>query len=229
MVQIQIKIANLTDRRLRNRIIESMIGVTKVKIFFRYLAFSSLLAMILSGANAQDFDKGMAAIDVGDYQTALIEFLPLAERGNALAQLMVGRMYDDGNGVVHDDVEAVKWYRLAADQGVALAQFSIGMMYRNGNGVVQDYVEAVKWLRLSADQGEEWAQVNIGIMYSQGRGVIQNNVIAHMWYNIASANGQENSAELRDLIAAKMTQEAIEKAQTMAQECVSSGYKNCGE
>ena len=196
---------------------------------FRWLAFSALLMTSVSGANAQDFDKGMAAADAGDYQTAFKEFLPLAERGNVFAHMMVGRMYDDGNGVVQNYVEAVKWYRSAADQGNALAQWSIGMMYRNGNGVVQDDVEAVKWLRLSADQGQEWAQVNIGIMYSQGRGVIQNKVIAHMWYNIASANGEGYAAELRDEISLKMTREALEKAQTMAQDCISSGYKNCGD
>jgi uncharacterized protein len=49
-----------------------------------------------------------------------------------------------------------------------------------------------------------------------------------MWYNIASENGYKKSSEWRDEIAAKMTPEDISKAQTMARECMSSNYQNCG-
>ena len=38
-------------------------------------------------------------------------------------------MYDKGKGVAEEDVEAVKWYRLAAKLGHADAQYSLGYMY----------------------------------------------------------------------------------------------------
>jgi uncharacterized protein len=101
-------------------------------------------------------------------------------------------------------------------------------MYKNGNGVVQDYAEAVKWYRLAAEQGDAQAQNNLGVTYESGQGVLQDNILSHMWYNIASANGNKKSSEWRDKIAAKMTAADISKAQTMAKECMSSGYKNCG-
>ena len=53
-----------------------------------------------------------------------------------------------GKGVLQDDAEAVKWYRLSAEQGNAYAQYNLGVMYSNGKGVLQDYAEAVKWYRL---------------------------------------------------------------------------------
>ena len=62
-------------------------------------------------------------------------------------------MCDNGYGVLQDDAEAVRWYRLAADQGHAKAQYNLGVMYDNGDGVPQDYAEAVSWYRLAADQG----------------------------------------------------------------------------
>jgi TPR repeat protein len=34
-------------------------------------------------------------------------------------------MYDNGEGVLQDYVEAVKWYRLTADQGDANAQANL--------------------------------------------------------------------------------------------------------
>ena len=102
-------------------------------------------------AVGQDFGKGLVAAQSGDFATALKEWLPLAEQGDALAQTGVGFMYDNGFGVVQDYAESVNWYRLAAEQGNQDAQYNIGLMYANGNGVIQDYAEAVKWYRLAAE------------------------------------------------------------------------------
>ena len=151
-----------------------------------------------------------------------------AEQGYANAQYNLGLMYKNGDGVVQDYAEAVKWYRLAAEQGYANAQYNLGLMYKNGDGVVQDYAEAVKLYRLAAAQGDAYAQNNLGVMYGYGQGVLQDNILSHMWYNIASANGYKKSSEWRDKIAAKMTAADVSKAQAMAKECMSSGYKNCG-
>ena len=160
---------------------------------FRYLAFSALLAMSASGANAQDFDKGAAAYEAGDYQTAWKELLPLAEGGQADAQNYIGWMYVNGEGVNQNDAEAVKWYRLAADQGDAWAQNKLGWMYENGEGVIQDDAEAVKWYRLAADQGNVDAQHNLGWMYDNGKGVVQDAVEAVKWYRLAADQGYMKS------------------------------------
>ena len=55
-------------------------------------------------------------------------------------------MYDTGDDVPKDSVEAAKWYRKAAEQGAANAQNSLGACYWLGNGVPKDYVQAYKWL-----------------------------------------------------------------------------------
>ena len=86
----------------------------------------------------------------------------------------------------------------------------------------------MKWYRLAAEQGDADAQNNIGVRYENGEGVLQDNVRAHMWFNIAAANGYEKAGEWRDKTAAKMTSADISKAQSMARECMSSKYKNCG-
>ena len=52
--------------------------------------------------------------------------------------------------------------------------------------------------------------------------------MAHMWSNIGAANGNEGGGINRDEIAKEMTPAAIEKAQAMARECMSSGYTKCG-
>ena len=63
---------------------------------------------------AQDLNKGMEAYKSGDYVTALKEWRPLADQGNAAAQYNLAFIYNYGNsdgGGTQDDAEAVKWFR----------------------------------------------------------------------------------------------------------------------
>ena len=101
-------------------------------------------------------------------------------------------------------------------------------MYNNGQGVPQDYAEAVKWFRLAAEEGLADVQYNLGVAYNNGQGVLQDNFVAHMWYNIGAANVNELGGTNKDNFSKGMTQQAIEQAQQMARECMSSNYQNCG-
>ena len=94
----------------------------------------------------------MAAYQPGDYATALREWRPLAERGNAKAQFNLGVMYRIGEGVPQDDAEAARWYSKAAEQGDANAQNNLGVMYRIGLGVPLDYAHAHMWFNLAASK-----------------------------------------------------------------------------
>ena len=86
-------------------------------------------------AYAQDLDAGLRAAEAGDYASALQEWRPLAERGEALAQNNLGFMYARGLGVAQNHAEAVRWYRAAAEQGEAMAQINLARMYTVGSGV----------------------------------------------------------------------------------------------
>ena len=81
----------------------------------------------------------------------------LAEQGYAKAQFNLGLIYDIGDGVLENDAEAVRWYRLAADQGNARAQQNLGAMYADGEGVPEDDVLAYMWWNLAAAQGNATA------------------------------------------------------------------------
>ncbi len=111
-----------------------------------------VLACALSAPAWAGFDEGLAAYNRGDYKTALREFRPLAEQGDAAAQFYLGFMYETGQGVAQDDAEAVKLYRRAAEQGDADAQNNLGLMYEYGEGVAQDYVQAHMWYSLAASR-----------------------------------------------------------------------------
>ena len=169
------------------------------------------------------WDEGVVAYKRGDYATALREWRPLAEQGNAKAQNNLGLMYDTGLGVTQNYAEAVKWYSKAAEQGNAKAQNNLGLMYERGLGVTQDDAEAVKWYRKATEQGYAKAQNNLGLMYYNGEGVSQDYVQAHMWFDLAASRfppGEDRDLAVknREIVAKRMTPAQISEAQKLARE-----------
>lgn len=107
---------------------------------------------------AGEFATGLAAYDAGDYQTAVAQWRPLAEAGDAEAQVALAGLYQDGLGVTRSLGSAIDWYRKAAAAGHPVAQLNLGDLYARGAGVPTDLVEAYVWLRLAARQGRDWAR-----------------------------------------------------------------------
>ena len=101
-------------------------------------------------------------------------------------------MYNNGQGVSQDYVQAVYWYRKSAEQGYAWGQCCLGFMYDDGHGV-PDYTQAAYWYRKSAEQGNAWGQFNLGDMYEFGKGVGKDISQAVYWYKKAAEQGQINA------------------------------------
>ena len=120
-----------------------------------FLLALTFLFLFSSGVFGDDFQDGVDAVDRGDYKTAHRLWLPLAEQGIALAQVLLGVMYENGEGVPQDYQEAVKWYRLSAEQGYSCAQVNLGVMYDQGLGVPQDYILAHMWLNIAAGSARD--------------------------------------------------------------------------
>jgi len=76
-----------------------------------------ILSLLVWPALVQgDFEAGVDAYDRGDYATALKEWRPLAEQGDATAQINLAVLYGDGLGVLKDYVQAHMWAYLAEAQ-----------------------------------------------------------------------------------------------------------------
>ena len=112
-----------------------------------------------------------------------------AEQGYPMAQVNLGNMYANGEGVEQDYEEAVKWYRKAAEQGYPVAQYNLGIIYANSKGVEQNYEEAAEWYKKAAEQNYSFAQNNLGTLYRFGNGVKQDFGEAIKWYKKAAEQG----------------------------------------
>lgn len=160
----------------------------------RCVAVAACLLLTALPATARaDFDKAVAAFDRGDYETALNEWLPLAEDDDPAAQRNVAHLYRQGLGVSQDFAEAVRWYRRAAYLGLTSAQANLASMYLRGQGVDEDPEEAAYWFERAAVGGHILAQYNLGLMYSRGIGVRQSKPRAMGWLYVASKAGHEQA------------------------------------
>jgi len=182
-----------------------------------------LLSLVCLATPARaDFETGMDAYERGNYTTALSEWRPLAEKGDAQAQLHLGMLYHQAQGVPQDYTAAREWYEKAAAQGYAMAQFNLGLLYDNGDGVPQNYAKARQWYEKAAARGYAMAQTNLGGLYANGQGVSQDDVWAYMWYSLAAEQSTDprdtHAADRRENVAHRMTPTQVVKAQKLARE-----------
>lgn len=151
------------------------------------------LALAIMSVHAEaraDLAAGLAAVEHGDYARAVEELQPLAEQGDAKAQMALGRLYLIGHGVPKDDAKAAQWFRRAAEQGNADGQEALAMSYMIGTGVPVDTAEAIKWNRLAAEQGSSSAQFGLGVLYSRGLGTERDMPEAITWFKRAGEQGE---------------------------------------
>jgi len=179
---------------------------------FSLCVFTILLcASFSAGANLKSAKR---AYQQKDYATAFKESSVLAEQGNADAQLILGKMYMLGQGVLKDPDQAIKWLTASAVQGNADAQFFLGANYLLPH---KDIAEGVKWLRLSAEQGNQDAQLLLGKAYLQGdKELPRDPVQADMWLRLAAMdNLQFYQTELFSA-ERQMTADQIAKGKDLA-------------
>ena len=142
-------------------------------------------------------------------------FRKAAERGYADAQLMLGGMYDDGEGVPQDKVDAYVWFLLAASRG---NKFAPNISYWHEHELTADEINAaqeeaarraaampempaaeVNRLLPAAEQGDAEAQYLLGMIYHRGKAVLRDYRETAKWHRKAA---QQGHAEAQAVLAA---------------------------
>lgn len=98
----------------------------------------------------RQYQAGFQANQQGDYATALDKWAPLAEQGSSAAQLFLGFMYENAQGVPKNEATAATWYGEAAERDNMVAQIRLAIIYRDGRGVPTDRVKALFWASMAA-------------------------------------------------------------------------------
>ena len=137
------------------------------------LAFFLFQGMALGAQPAdqveQKLNEAWTAYNIGQYKKVLQLVQPLASDGNARAQIILGRCYENGLGVPQDMEMAAKWFRLAAEQNNSEAQVLLAYQYELGQGVPKDDAAVVRLMTSAANAGNGEALFNLALYHGQGK------------------------------------------------------------
>lgn len=120
----------------------------------------------------------------------LVEFvansqLTIAQRFAAYQDLVDGVLRENADR----QLEAVKWFQLAADNHSPEAQYELGKRYEQGHGVPQDNRLAVQWYRRAAEHGHSQAQKRLGKALALGDlGLDRNEAESDKWLRLSAAH-----------------------------------------
>ena len=157
------------------------------------------------------YDKGRDASIADDYVEAMRLYKEAIEQGssNGEPEHQIGSLYSSGRGVPEDEVEALRWFRIAARKGYWQAPSSIGVYYENGlGGLSVNFAEAAKWYRRADARNDDIWKEDLDWWDED---------IARVEGRIAAAEQEKQEAEERR-IAEEKRQAAEEKRKADAKE-----------
>lgn len=116
-------------------------------------------------------------------ETDFVEIHRQAKEGDVESQYLLGRMYETGQKVKNDYLQAYTWYSSASVQGHREAQYRLALAYIYGRGVAVNSKKGGIWLNKAAAQKHEAARHLVRYFTSDVDGTINyNNSIVLSWY-----------------------------------------------
>ena len=106
--------------------------------------------------------------------------------GNSAASMDIGVELTTGTALKRNDVEAAKWFLLAASDGHPNASVQLGHRYHRGLGLPQSDEAAAYWFYQGATRGDNLGMIALGSLYAAGRGVPQDWKVAVSWWRKAN-------------------------------------------
>lgn len=105
------------------------------------------------GAGADAPDRPHRAAD--KYEEAVKKWAGAAVKGDAGAQLRLGRTFRRGEDSQANAERALRWLRAAAQSNLPAAHYQLGLFYMAGaKGIASDLVEAFARFKIAADGGD---------------------------------------------------------------------------
>jgi localization factor PodJL len=148
---------------------------------------------------------------------ALAQLKAVAERGHAPAQFYLGKLYENGQfGVVQNMTEARRWTERAAEGGDAAAMHNLALYHFRGEGGPQNLASATRWFREAAERGIVDSQYNLGLLYQSGSGVERNLGEAYKWFSIAAVGGDAQARANAVDLEAKLSPDVLASADQAA-------------
>ncbi|MGE0740622.1 MAG: hypothetical protein AB7O98_04705 [Hyphomonadaceae bacterium] len=170
-----------------------------------------------SGDLTAQYELALQRIGAGRPQEGVTLLRRAADRGFAMAQYRLAKLYERGEGVPTDLNIARQWTERAAAAGNRRAMHDLGVYFARGEGAPLDEAAAFRWFRQAAELGVADSQYNLGVLYQQGRGVNASPSEALFWFMVASRQGDADAGTRATALEAQLPQIQVEQARARAQ------------
>lgn len=151
-----------------------------------------------------------------------------ARQGNPRAQVRLGFLLMEGEGVARDPAAAAKMLQAPAEAGDISAQVALAGLFARGMGVDKDTRKAYELNRRAAAVGSLEAMNNLGVILEADKARSLQLVAATMWYSLAADRGSAEAARNLARILPRLTERQLLHARQGARRCADSAWQECG-
>ncbi len=158
----------------------------------RWMIIALAVVTVFASPARADYVEGKAAFVRQDWEAALQQLQPLAEKGDDRAMFLLGRMYILGKGVPQSNKLALEWYKRAiVEKNNTEAMVMVGQMCSSGK-------QALPWFQRAAQLGDGTGAFFYASYLSHSLEEAKNTVAldlpgAYKWYRIAAIMPAERS------------------------------------
>lgn len=154
-----------------------------------------LLDAANEGSNLAMLRLGHIYSNDGNAPRAIDWYKKAAEHGRSYANVCIGEIYRNGNGVKQNYAKAYDYFKKAANDGEKDAQNYLGLMFLQGEHVKENDEKAVAYFQQAAEQVHPNAEYNLGLCYYNGWGTPKDYDSAKLWMEEAAEQGNEAAIE----------------------------------
>jgi len=169
-----------------------------------------------AGNAVAQYQFAQVKLSEGDLETAASFLRRAAQKSVAPAQYELGKLYERGQGVDRDMIEARNLIQKAAEAGHVNAMYDYALFLAEGEGGAKSETEAVDWFQSAAEVGLVDAQYNLGVVFAEGIGVEKDLAKALFWFEVAAGSGdtgaEQEVANLRTRLPMSDSLDADERA-----------------
>lgn len=162
-----------------------------IQLLERAAAHGNVQAQLTLGETYRDQAYREGKAGARDMQKAVAWFEKAAVADDARAQNNLGVALRMGQGVVKNEANAARLFRIASQQKLHEAEYNLGTLYDQGQGVEQDYETARDWYESAAEAryGDSDAEYRLGILYEKGLGGAKDPKGSVEWFEKAAEHG----------------------------------------
>lgn len=154
-----------------------------------------------------------------DFSAAFAWAARSAGQQHAPGQLLLGQMYQAGEGSPKAPATAQQLMRQAADQGHMPALLALASLYAGQQPEIARY-----WLDQAARKGSAQAQLQLADHYAGAAGTAADHEQAYIWYSLALLNGNDQAKAGIDREEKRLNAEQLASARSRIQDGINGKW-----